>query len=110
MAQDLKLAFWQLFSREPRPFYTGTRTNSECKQDCKNWRAEMITMDNLKAFERFIYQPNSFEIEHTFSRKGTLEDSPKLNKEYVEGQIINQIQLKNDLQQKIKDCSRKVRF
>ena len=70
----------------------------------------MITMDNLKAFERFIYQPSSFEIEHTFSRKETLEDSPKLNQKYIERQIINPIQLRNDLQQKIKDCSRKVRF
>ena len=32
-----------------------------------------------------------------------------MNQKYVEGQIINQRSLRNDLQQKIKNCGRKVR-
>ena len=67
----------------------------------------MITMDSLEAFERFILEPGSFELEHPDEK--VLEDSPKLTKNYIEGQIINQTDLKNDLQQKIKNCGRKVR-
>ena len=66
-----------------------------------------LIKSTLEAFERFIREPGSFELRHPDEK--VLEDLPKLNQKYVEGQIINQRSLRNDLQQKIKNCGRKVR-
>ena len=110
MTEDLKQALTQLFSRLPRPFYTGAKTKSECKRDCANWHAEMINIKNLEAFERFIEQPTNFVVEHSISGDKDLQDTPDVNRKFIENQIRNQTQLKSDLQEKIRKCNRKVRF
>ena len=69
----------------------------------------MITVKNLEAFNRFIHQPDQFEIERIISREESLDDSQKLNQQNIESQIKNRKQQKNDLQQMMKSCSRKVR-
>ena len=112
MTQELKKAIFQLFARIPRPFYTGKKTESECKQDCADWRAEMISIKNLEVFQSFIEQPSDFKVgtDQSVSGYKLLPDSPEVNRKYVESQITNQKQLRKNMQKKIQNCNRKVWF
>ena len=64
----------------------------------------MITVDNLEAFAIFIHQPDQFDKQPVGEIS---EDSPKLDQDSIQMQILNQKKLKEDLQQIMKSCSRK---